>query len=515
MPAGEPVRVADLVAGLSRLADLGFGLPSGTALRGCALATRLARATGAGDAEVRATYYTALLHHVGCVGWATESAAVFGENLTVNRAAAVTDLASTAAIVRTFLPGATASLRPLARARATASGVLHLRGWGDGFVATACEVACASAGRLHLPRAVQDALLHVFDLWAPPRGAVVPGGSAIPLAARIARLAGIAVLFDELGGPEVAMQALERRSGGMLDPDLVTVFRGHRDALLPEEPIGVEGVLALEPHPYAVTDEPAAVARLYGELADLVSPKLTGHAAGVARLATAAGVALGLPDADVRDLEVAGWLADVGVVAVSNAVWDAPGRLDVDAWEQVRLHPYHASRIVAASPTLARLAPAVARHHEHLDGSGYPFGLTARHLTTVERVLAVAVAYRTALEPRPHRPAASPDGAAERITGRARCGQLDADAVRAVLEVAGHAHPARIAVPLPAGLSVREAEVLGLLARGLSNAAIAEALVISRRTAEHHVQHAYAKIGVSTRAAATLFAVKHDLLGPR
>lgn len=55
--------------------------------------------------------------------------------------------------------------------------------------------------------------------------------------------------------------------------------------------------------------------------------------------------------------------------------------------------------------------------------------------------------------------------------------------------------------------------MLGLVARGCSNAEIASRLVISRRTAEHHVQHLYTKIGVSSRAAAALFAVEHGLLG--
>jgi DNA-binding NarL/FixJ family response regulator len=64
----------------------------------------------------------------------------------------------------------------------------------------------------------------------------------------------------------------------------------------------------------------------------------------------------------------------------------------------------------------------------------------------------------------------------------------------------------------PEGLSDREVEVLRLVARGLSNREVAEELVVSRRTAEHHVQHIYAKIGVSTRAAAALFAVEQGLL---
>jgi DNA-binding NarL/FixJ family response regulator len=67
--------------------------------------------------------------------------------------------------------------------------------------------------------------------------------------------------------------------------------------------------------------------------------------------------------------------------------------------------------------------------------------------------------------------------------------------------------------PRPAGLTEREIEVLRLVAAGLSNREIAERLVVSRRTAEHHVQHIYDKIGVSSRAAAALFAMEHALIG--
>ena len=71
--------------------------------------------------------------------------------------------------------------------------------------------------------------------------------------------------------------------------------------------------------------------------------------------------------------------------------------------------------------------------------------------------------------------------------------------------------PAR-AAGRAAGLSDREVEVLRLLARGLSNRGIAERLVVSPRTAEHHVQNVYGKIGLSSRAAAALFAMEHGLL---
>jgi DNA-binding NarL/FixJ family response regulator len=61
-------------------------------------------------------------------------------------------------------------------------------------------------------------------------------------------------------------------------------------------------------------------------------------------------------------------------------------------------------------------------------------------------------------------------------------------------------------------LTEREAEVVGLLARGLQTKQVAHALGISVKTADRHVQNAYWKIGVSTRAAATLFAMEHGLL---
>jgi DNA-binding NarL/FixJ family response regulator len=83
--------------------------------------------------------------------------------------------------------------------------------------------------------------------------------------------------------------------------------------------------------------------------------------------------------------------------------------------------------------------------------------------------------------------------------------------VAAVLRCAGEGgEPPRRR--LPAGLSEREAEVLGLIATGLSNRQVAERLHLAEKTVGNHVQHVYEKIGVSTRAAATLFAVQNELV---
>jgi HD-GYP domain-containing protein (c-di-GMP phosphodiesterase class II)/DNA-binding CsgD family transcriptional regulator len=507
-------RLADLLAGLSGFADVGFGLPAGTALRSCALATQLARALDLPAADVRAAFYTALLHHVGCAGYAHETARLFGDELVANQAAGRTDAASGWDLVATFLPALTRGRPPVDKARLTLAAFTRGARWAEEYTTTACEVGRDTARRLRLPDEVQASLFHVYDLWRGKGGG--PGarqGDDIPVGARIARLTGIAALFASFGGSDLAVHAVRRRSGGMLDPGLVARFTDRAADWLGAlaETDARDLVRDLEPDPPATVPDARSVAEVFADLVDLKSPYLLGHSRSVAALAGGAAQRLHLPADATRDLEVAGLLHDVGRVAVSNAVWDKPGRLSTEDWEQVRLHPYHSERILAGSAELARLAPLVGRHHERLDGSGYHRGSHADDLSVPARVLAAADRYRTLVEDRPHRPALAPDEAGERLLADAGRGALDGDAVQAVLAAAGHP----VSAPRrrrPEGLSDREVEVLGLLARGCSNAEIASRLAISRRTAEHHVQHIYTKIGVSSRAAATLFAVEHDLV---
>jgi HD-GYP domain-containing protein (c-di-GMP phosphodiesterase class II) len=320
-------------------------------------------------------------------------------------------------------------------------------------------------------------------------------------------------LFALHAGDEAAIVQVRRRAGSHLDPDLCQLFLSRTSELVEDldDVDAYEYVLHAEPNPVRLVDDDGlqAVARTFGELVDLKSPWLHGHSAGVAELAAAAVRNLGL-EADMRAVRIAGHLHDLGRVGVSSRIWDKPGRLSQTERDQVRLHPYHSERILCRVSILGDVATLAGQHHERCDGSGYHRGVSATQLTMPSRVLAAADTFRSLIEDRPHRPAFSVAEAADRLRTEARSGGLDGDAVTAVLRASGQRTGVRRS--RPADLTDRQVEVLRLLAAGMSNRDIAERLVISSRTAEHHVQDIYLKIGASTRAAAALFAMEHGLL---
>src|SRR4051812_34026652 len=158
------------------------------------------------------------------------------------------------------------------------------------------------------------------------------------------------------------------------------------------------------------------------------------------------------------------------------------------------MHAYHSERILATSGALAPLAPLAGMHHERLDGSGYHRACGARELPPAARILAAADALQAMTQARPHREAMDLQRAGDALAREARAGRRARRAGGAVRGAAGAGPPPRRRAALrPAGLSEREVEVVRLVAAGCSTPEVAARLVISRRTAEHHVQNVYAK----------------------
>jgi HD-GYP domain-containing protein (c-di-GMP phosphodiesterase class II) len=504
-------RMLELLGGLSLVTDIGTGSPLEESLKRCLVATRLARIMGCSDAEVSDVLYTALLQHLGCTAYAHEVARVWGDDVVTTRVNFLSSSGEPADMWRVWLPGvAMATGRSKARVLAT-TVVTARRMESEGKTAT-CEVARSASQGLGLPEPVQIGLSHMFALWN-GKGFPNTAGEAIPLAARIMQVSLTAVMFTSHATAEVAVAEVQRRAGTQLDPHIADLLLERAKDLLGEldEVDAYQAVLEAEPTPLRRVgeNEMAGVARTFGNLVDLKSPWFHGHSAAVGDLAAGAAGTLGLRD-EMETLRIAGYLHDLGRVGVSSAIWDKPGPLSGAERDQARLHAYHSERILARIPPLASLATLAGQHHERCDGTGYHRGSTAAQLSMSSRVLACADAYRRMIEDRPHRRAIAAARAVDRLEAEARAGRLDADAVSAVIEAIGRRRAVRRS--RPADLTERQVEVLRLVSRGLSNAEIAERLVLSRRTVEHHVQDIYVKIGVSTRAGAAMFAMQHGLL---
>lgn len=506
----EDVRLVDLLAALSIVTDLGMGQEPEKAVRACLIATRLARAMDLPERDVQDVYYCTLMQHLGCTAPAHEMVHLFGDELAVLPWAERTDernARETLAFMAQLGGGGAGRVRHIART------VVGGRQASTRAIRAVCEVGARLAERLGLGGAVRQGLFHAVETWDGRYGAHGLAGDEIALPARFSAVATQAVIFDRLGGSDAAVDMARRRAGGWFDPAVADTFvRVGADVLrsLATVDVWVE-VTASEPDP--VRRLPLArlddVAAAFADMVDLKTPFTLGHSPGVADLASGAATQLGLGSDVVERVRRAALLHDLGRVAVPSAVWEQPGALTTSQWEQVRLHAYHSERILARSPVLEPLAGIAGRHHERPDGSGYHRGATGTQIPVEARLLAVADVFQALTQSRPHRPAVTAEEAAARIESSAAAGRFDPECVVAVVAAAGE-RPSR--TRWPEGLSDREVEVLRLVARGLSNRDVAGELHISKRTAEHHVQHIYAKIGASTRAAAALFAVEHGLL---
>jgi len=507
------VRLAELVAALSLGVDLGFGQPMEHVLRQCLIALRLADQVGLDAQDRAAVYYTALLVNVGCHSDAHEQAKWFGDDIALKSGKYGYDLGSLRGMLATMrLIGA--GNPPLHRFRVGLEFALSGHRELDGMITQHATLARMLAEQLGLSLQVRDAVGSAYEQWD---GRGWPGelkADAVPIAARIAQLAEFTEVALRVGGVGGATALARRRSGKQFDPTLATILCTRAADVLG----GLDTVRAWDA---VIASEPALAIELSAKqldaaltaianFVDLKSPHTLGHSVAVADLAEEAGARLGLPPDDVRMLRRAGLVHGFGRLGVSNSIWDKPGPLSAGEWERVRVYPYLTERMLHQSVALAPLGEIAVQHRERQDGSGYPHGLSGGAISRPARMLGAADAYQSMREPRPHRPARSANEAAAELRTAVRAGRLDAEAVDAVLEAAGHRLPRRREGL--SGLTAREVEVLILLARGMSNKQIAERLVITPKTAGNHVEHIYAKIGASNRAAAAMFAVQHGLL---
>jgi len=507
------VRLTELFASVSLATDLGLGQPPEHMLRAARISMRLGERLGLDTAELATLYDVSILTYVGCPVYGNEAASVFGDDIDFRAHASEVDLGGFSAMIfmlRRAGSGTSAFNRAAQAARLMASG-------GRGVIeqmANHCSAAGVFAERLGLSAAVRAGIEQSYARWD---GKGVPGnlaGDALALSARISHIAETAEVLHRTAGMGEAMEVVRSRSGTHFDPEVVTALTTDPESLFDGiDEHTIDEILDIEPveRPTLTEDELDRALEAIGDFCDMRCPYFAGHAQGTAEIVTSAAALLHVSPAETTLARRAALVHDIGRFGVPGTIWDKPGALSAADRERMRMHVYYVERIFHRPEPLRRVGLLAATHHERMDGSGYHRGVTGPMISTPAKILAAADAYHAMTQARPHRAALSAAEAAQELRTEANQGRLDPAATDAVLAAAGQ-KPSRSRAGGPAGLTTRETEVLGLLARGLPNKGIARQLGISPKTVSNHVEHVYSKLAVSSRAGAAMHAMKLGLV---
>jgi HD-GYP domain-containing protein (c-di-GMP phosphodiesterase class II) len=525
-PEGNPIRTVDLLGAFSLASDLAMGLPAEHGARSCYIGMHIAQEMELPLEQRADLYYAELLKDAGCTTWTSQLA----DSWLADELAAKVDLQffrnnRNPVDIASWLFKYVATGASL-RTRATHIVDFLANGRGEmkeGFEAT-CQVASRIAQRLNMPRAVQDALIHVFEQWD---GHGMPYGierEAIPVISRIVLVTSFLEVFHRVEGRDATEQVALARRDKAFDPEVVDAFLSvaqnetfwtglERDKVW-------DSVLSMEPEQsrnrYIGEENLKDVALAMADYADLKSPFLAGRSRRVADLSEGIALRMGLSESQVATTYQAALVHNIGIVAVPSFVLNRPQESHTEAErEQLRLHPYHSERVLSRVPALEPIIPIVAAHHERMDGRGYYRGLRGSEIPIGAQIIAVADRFDELTHDTPEGSGREEDQTIDLMRTEVG-GRLSHDAFQALVdELSGadpsHRHRTR-QQDWPAGLTDREVEVLRLIAKGLNRRQTATALFIAEGTVRSHLEHIYSKIGVSSRSAATLFAVENYLL---
>ncbi len=238
-------------------------------------------------------------------------------------------------------------------------------------------------------------------------------GADIPLLGRILGVAQHLDIFASERDRDTAIRELHERSSHWSDPKLVRVVdklenrNGLWEHCLASDGTDIARQLALDLEPAqqhtSTQTDVDRICEAFADVVDAKSPFTYRHSVGVADIATSMATVLQLAPDRVQLVRRAALLHDLGKLAIPNSVLDKPGDLTPEEWDLVVQHPRVTREILNRIESFAELAEIAGAHHEKLDGSGYPDGLTASQLSLEARIVAVADVYQALTEQRPYR----------------------------------------------------------------------------------------------------------------
>jgi HD-GYP domain-containing protein (c-di-GMP phosphodiesterase class II) len=188
------------------------------------------------------------------------------------------------------------------------------------------------------------------------------------------------------------------------------------------------------------------MARVFGKIIDYRSSFTATHSAGVAAVAEVLARTLGFSPENCRMIRVAGYLHDLGKLAVSTELLEKNDHLDHREYIHVQHHAAHTHRLLAKVPDLGYGITWASQHHERLDGSGYPDHCAAGDIAFGSRVVAVADIYTAITENRPYRTGMSGKDAVVELKHLTDKGYLDNEVFQALTETFEELDEVRIEV---------------------------------------------------------------------
>ncbi len=405
------IRLSEVVSALSVALDLTEGQPMGHAVRSCIVGMRIAEELQLPAEQCRDLYYALLLKDSGCSSNAARLYQIMGaDEIKAKGEVKFEDwtkasLSGLRYLLRNVSPGASF----LRRVSKIVQIALHMRGNNAELIGTRCERGAEIARKIGLSEATAQAIHSLDEHW--DGGGYPEGlhGEAISVLARILNVSQTIDVFAHRSGPPAAMKAVAQRSGRWFDPQIVRVVQSlESDAELwkrMQGPHAREYVLAMEPGAAlpASAERIDSICAAFAQVIDAKSPYTFSHSVGVADASAVIAAQMGLSMPISTLVRRAALLHDIGKLSVSNAILEKPGKLTPSEWAVMRTHPAYTRTILREIRGFDDLAYVAGAHHERLDGTGYPEGLTAKDMSIPARIIAVADVYQALSEKRPYR----------------------------------------------------------------------------------------------------------------
>jgi putative nucleotidyltransferase with HDIG domain len=281
-----------------------------------------------------------------------------------------------------------------------------------------------AASTIPLLEDIGKVIRHHHEWWD---GSGYPDGLAgkdIPVGARVLRLADTVTALAEprphrpRRSEEDVVRIIEEGSGTEFDPELARIWLAlHESGDLPSVPSVLYRQIrqtAVDTLLFKAGDtEPdgAILLELLASLIDAKDPYTGGHSRRVARLAQEVAATLGLGEEEREHARAAGYLHDLGKLAVPSRVLRKAEKLDEAEFEQIRRHANDGAELLRDIPVLGEFVAACRYHHERWDGLGYPEGISGELIPQDARILAVCDAYDAMTSARAYRSARSHEDA--------------------------------------------------------------------------------------------------------